>query len=239
MRSFPRMAYHGLKCAVKRDIVKEPKWRRRIPLGWIGLAIREIAPSPTVPNRGNYDHPGTNPLSMRYWEQTRGLIDHPGGTDPWLVELARHVVPLGHVGVVKSFEQVLDHPAIEGSLYFTASSNWGRPYILPAGVTVRWLWRLDEYNGTSPPWISTLNPAPQDYPGISHWDCPNMEDIWFPAGSPPSQNFHLLTTGGYCLRVLALIETTSDYALSVSAKIRGFDVGQYGLTSQLAIRSLW
>lgn len=239
MRDFPIDAHRGLTVAISKGIAREPRWRARLNSAWLTSVIEAELPIPAFPDRQRFDFADRNPLSMRTWENTRGLIAHPGGTDPWLVELARQPVEFNTLSVVKSFEQVLEHADIEDPIHFSQSGNWGRPFIFPVGLAIRWYFRLSPYNGASPPWINVFNPAPQDWPGEPHFDISEMQDLWFPAGSPPTQSFHMLIGGGYLLRILALVELDAEYDLSIAAKIRGYSVGAYGVSSQLAIRSLW
>jgi hypothetical protein len=74
---------------------------------------------------------------------------------------------------------------------------------------------------------------------VAHFDISEMRDLWFPAASSSSQNFHLTVGSRYRLRVVAIVERDAEYALEIAAKIRGFELSSFDTTSLLAIRAIW
>lgn len=228
---------------IKKNVVREPPWRSKLNVSFLRYSMalgRVVRPAPDTPFKLLYEKPEVNPLTQNYWEHTFDLQAHPGGVNPWLIELARVVVPEGYVGVLKSFEQVVEHEAIETPVHYSESGNWGRPFLIrDANVSLTWYFRLEHWTGFEPPQVNTVNPAPRDWPGVPHFEQPQMRDIWFPASSPASQNIHMTIGSGYLMRVLCLVELTAAYDLSISAKIRGFKMSAYNPSTLFAIRSVW
>lgn len=239
LRSWEKMRYDGFSRAIQNNAIKEPSWHRRLNNRFLTWVMTQPIPVlPELPNKRAYQTPEQNPLTQRYWENTRGLLEAPTGTVPWLVELARISIPDESVAIVKGFEQFID---VEGESPLTASADWGNPFILTQyGITVEWYFRLERNDGGEPAWINISSPTPRVYlPGEPHFDVHVYQDVWFPAGSPPSQNFHMTIGGRYRLRVLALVARTEQYDLKIAAKIRGFDLSNFDPNTLFAIRANW
>lgn len=239
MRNFEQLRYAMLNQAIRKNVIREPKWRSRINLGflaWANLQATRHAVAPTIFRQASYEHPELDPLTQRYWESTRGLLDAPAGIVPWVVELARISVQDGQIGICKSLEQVVIHPDLQSPSYYSTISSWGNPFVIPTTVGVTWHLRLERCDQGEPAWINASSPTPAILlPGEPHFDLPQITDLWFPAASPSGQNIHLCIGSRYRLRVIAVVTRTEEFALSVSAKIRGFSQGVY---SPYTLRSL-
>jgi hypothetical protein len=147
---------------------------------------------------------------------------------------------MASVGVCKSFEQFVYHPDIQDPAYFSISASWGNPFPLPSTVQIVWHFRLERAGTAEPPWINASSATPEALlPGVAHFDVPEMRDLWFPAASSSSQNFHVTIGSRYRLRVIAVVERDVEYALEIAAKIRGFELSSFDAMSQLAIRSIF
>ena len=239
LRNFERMRHGMFNRAIFGNVVKEPGWRSRLNTAFIRCAFAQPLVRSEIPRKLLFEKPEMNPATQRYWEHTYGLQTSPAGTDPWLVELARVTIPQAAVGIVKSFEQFVYHPDIAEPVYYSESGNWGNPHILPAAtVTIRWIFRLERDEAPEPAQLVYSGPNPE-LPGVPHYEQPDMTELWFPAASPPSQNFHLTIGGRYRFRVFALLEWTAEYSIGVSAKIRGFRMSPYDSLTLRPLRSVW
>lgn len=243
LRSFEGLRQSMLAAAIRKNVVREPTWRARMNNQFVRWAMsQQVIRLPEIPRKRLYENPEQNPLTQKSWENTHpdGLLTAPAGTVPWIVELARISVPQDYVGVCKSFEQVLIHPDIQDPITFSLSGNWGNPFLLPAGVTVTWHFRVERSDQGEPGWINASSPTPLVLlPGEPHFDVSEMQDLWFGASSPPSQNFHMTIGSRYRMRVLAIVERDDEYAIQIAAKIRGFTLSCYDPMTLLAIRSIW
>jgi hypothetical protein len=240
MRAFERLRHSGLKYAIESNVINEPRWRSRLNNGYLRWAMSRFPSYSPIQNKAIFERPEQSPLSQHYWEQTEGLIAAPANLIPWVVELARIHVPDSWVGVMKSFEQVLIHVDVQNPIYFSQSGQWGNPFNLPATVQVRWHFRVERDDFGEPPLVNGSSLAPETLlPGNPHPDFPWADDLWFPAAAPPSQNIHLIIGSGQRLRIVAVVQRTVLYDLSIAAKIRGFRQSAYHPMTQLAIRSIW
>jgi hypothetical protein len=239
LRNFERMRHGMFSRAIIKNVVKEPAWRARLNTAFIHFACAQPPVKSDIPFKRLYEKPEMNPATQRYWEHTYGLQTSPAGTDPWLIELARVNIPQSLVGIVKSLEQFVFHPDIQGNTFYSASANWGNPHVLPlATVTIRWLFRLERGDTPEPPQLnySGTNPI---VPGEPHFELPEMTELWFPSASPVSQNFHLTIGGRYRLRLFALLEWTAEFSLGISAKMRGFRLSPFDKLTLKPLRSVW
>lgn len=239
IRSFEKLRHGWFSDAINLNVVKEPVWRARLNNAFLCWAFRQPVPRPAIPDRLGYEHPDQNPRTQRYWENRPILYESPAGTDPWLIELARVTIPYASIGILKSFEQVVILTD-EGEFCFSGSANWGHPFVLPDWLTITWHFRLERVTGTEPALInqSGLN-VEALLPGEPHFDLAIMDNIWFPASSPASQNIHLTIGGRYRFRVLALVERDEEYTISIAAKIRGFRLSAFDAFTVLPVRSIW
>jgi hypothetical protein len=244
IRSFDMATHTLFRRTIDRNVVKEPPWMAKLNNRFFVDAMwRAAHPNMTSPfadrgairNKRAYQAPHQSPLTQKYWESTLDLKTHPGGTDPWLVELARVDIQWDEVGVIKGFQQYL----VNEVTHYSESANWGRPFVPPTEASLTWYFRVESITGPTPPAISLLNPGPQDWPGAPHQEFPQCRDLWFPACSPASQNFHLTVGPGNRLRVLALVDLVTDVDIEISAKISGYRMSLYAAETLLAIRALW
>jgi hypothetical protein len=238
LRNFEGLRHDMFARAIRSNVVIEPRWRRRIHNRFFRFATDHELVKPTTLSQGLFEHPELNPLTHRYWESTPNLYAAPAGIIPWVIELARVSIQDAQVGVCKSLEQVVIHPDIQSPQYYSTIASWGNPFVLPDLLTITWYFRLERCDTPEPPVINVSSPTPQVFlPGEPHFDLPQITDLWFPAASPPGQNIHLTIGSRYRLRVVAIVERTQEFAVSISAKIRGFSVGVYSDHTLRSIRS--
>ncbi|MDD3380026.1 MAG: hypothetical protein PHD68_02260 [Rugosibacter sp.] len=196
--------------------------------------------SQLIEGKGGYDRPEANPATQHYFENTQGLIAAPAGVAPWVVELARVVIPESWVGVIKSFEEVAIHEDVASPLYFSRSDSWGNPFVIPSTVTVRFHIRIERCDAGEPAYINAVAPVPEILlPGEAHPDWPWTDDLWFPAASAVGQNIHVTVGSGYRMRVIAIVRRTVAYDVSLAVRIRGFRQSAYDPMTKLALRSIW
>ena len=240
IRNFDKLRHDGFARAIKKNVVKEPSWRARLNNRFIQWALSQPLEKPTVPARQLYELPELNPRTLHYWQNRPILYSAPAGTDPWLIELARVVIPSENIGILKSLEQVVVHPDLQNPNYFSISGQWGNPFPFPAGLIITWHLRLERVTGTEPALINQSGVGVQALlPGEPHFELPEFDNLWFPASSPASQNIHLTIGGRYRLRVLALVERADEYDLSIACKIRGFRLSPYDKFTLFPLRALW
>lgn len=193
-------------------------------LDWVESEYESTGASRTV----QHDSIGLSPLTVHHREHTYGLRTHPGQSapySPWTVELARFDVPLGHVGLVKGFQQYLAHIGDPNYVY-TLSDRWGAPgaWSLPSGgvsETGEWYLRLSRLKNAGGIFES-FTPLIWPLPGMPYTHNPVFRDLWYPAGSGPSQNVHLVVPGGYTMRLIYSTPAQDDYRLQVAGHLKGF-----------------
>lgn len=144
----------------------------------------------------------------------------------WLVELARWAVSDQDFGIVKSFEQYLSFPTVQGPRdVYTKSANWGDPYAFPATAGhVQWYFRLSPVSTVQTnAWINVTGPSAiaDNIPGEPYTDLPKTADLWYPASSSSGANIHLPVPGGFVLRVFLLAPAMSAGGLSAACKLSG------------------
>lgn len=232
LRNFDRMRHGFFSRAIIKNVVKEPAWRAQLNTGFIRYATSQPLVRPDIPNKLLYEKPENNPVTQRYWEHTFGQQTLPAAAT-WLIELARVSIPETYTGIVKSLEQCV---STEQDVY-TDSSNWGNPHALPGAITIRWLFRLERSDTPEPAQLVYSGPNPI-VPGEPHFELQEITELWYPAASAVSQNFHLTIGGRYRLRLFALVENASP-PLFVSARIRGFRLSAYDNYTLLPLRSVW
>lgn len=240
-----RQSCELLRRAITQEVISVTlpavaKWR-----GWgddmLAKCIQNVSrkwkslssPSPWLGQQSSWQLPQT-----RRYQQSRfpseNPVTHASSTLDWMVELARWPVPIGSVGVVKSFEQFVGE---EQSVY-TTSNNWGNPY--PLTMNIRWFFRLSPIDSLSEPWIDVTGggAVPQYLPGLPYNDLPFTDDLWFPAGSCSSANIHLPVPGGYSLRIVAIV-TAPDFDIRIAAKICGSVQSETNKDAQFVLRTSW
>lgn len=241
IRNFEKLRHAYFERTIGKSVMREPRWHSRLNDAFLNWAMRVKAPdSDVIPGQAHYERSSDNPLTQNYFESTIGLVTHPGGIDPWLVELARLTVPASKVAVVKSFEQVFIHSDVEGDTVFSASNLWGNPFSVSSVAAIddiEWLWRIEKTEGAVAPFVNLTNPV--QVPGIPHPEIASMHDLWFPAASSPSQNIHITIGGGMTLRLFSLVRLNAAYDIQIAAKVRGFHVSEFDAMTKLAIRSIW
>lgn len=240
MRSWEKLRYGWYRTAIEKNVIREPRWRSRLNNRFFLWAMSGCHYGRN--SRLPFEKPEQNPLTQRYWENTHpdSPLTAPAGVVPWVVELCRTSVPMASVAICKSFEQFVYHPDLQSPSHFSISSSWGNPFPLPATVRITWHFRIERSGTGEPVWINASSPTPAVLlPGVAHSDIAEVRDLWFPAASSSSQNFHLTIGSRYRLRVIAVVERDVEYELELAAKIRGFRLSSFDAMSLLAIRSIW
>lgn len=197
-------------------------------IDWAARAFEEKQ----VPNLVQRESSGASPESIHFRAHSFDRQVHDGtiGTTlalaEWQVELARFEVPLGHVGVIKGFEQYLAQSDIaQGDLVYTQNSRWGIPgpwYSAAGGLSDIGVWnfRLRKINRRAVPHFVHYGPL-FALPDLPYTDFPQETLLWWPAGSAASQNIHLLIPPGYMLRVI-YVSPEQDVRLDVACKLKGY-----------------
>jgi len=241
VRNFEKMRHGMFSRVIRENIVAEPRWHSRINTAFIRWAVSQPRVTSDIRSKQFFEKPESNPHTLLSWENTVGLVSAPAGVVPWLVELSRIAIPESNVGVLKSLEQYVFHDDVQNPAVYSISGNWGNPFVLAStALTVTWFFRLERVTGNEPAWInvSTLTPR-SALPGEPGFEIPEMRDLWFPAGSPASQNVHMTIGGRYRLRVLALVERSADFSMAIACKIRGFRLSAFDDLTLLPIRAIW
>lgn len=238
MRAFERLRHDMFSRVISKNVVPEPAWRARLNNSFIQWAMGQPLTRSEIPCKNEFERPEVNPRTQRYVEHTYGLQTSPAGGDPWMIELARLTIPSANTAIVKSFEQVVLQAGEETDVY-SESQNWGNPFILPDGFNVAWHFRLERGDNPEPVQlnVSGVNPV---LPGEPHFEVSQMNDLWFPASSPASQNIHWTIGGRYRFRVIAIVTWPVAYEeVSIAAKVRGFRLSSFDRFTILPIRSNW
>lgn len=165
----------------------------------------------------------------------------------WLVELARWTVPFGYFGVVKSYEQYLSVPAVQGGEnVLSASGRWGDPF--PLGITsaapiLRWYLRLSPIQSAlGLAWFEAAGAGaiPDRLPGTPYTDLDSTSGLWYPASSPAAHNIHLPVPGGYVLRAFLLAGAqAADAPLSAYLRLTGTIQAETNDSAQQVARESW
>jgi hypothetical protein len=198
---------------------------------WQGLP----APSPWLGQQSTWQLPQTRRYQQSRFPPGAHPITIPDPTQNWMVELSRWPVPIGSIGVIKSFEQYVS----QDQSVHSSSGNWGNPY--PMATNIRWYFRLSPINDVGGgPWINTTGggAVPQYLPGLPYDDLSYTDDIWFPAGSSSSANIHLPVPGGYYLRVVCIVDAPGT-AVSLSARLSGSVQAEANKDAQYVLRTSW
>lgn len=218
------------------DPTPAPDWVR----SFVGTHWFNFLQAPTVspshyPAQADYESPLFHPQALRYLFSTRGRVIHPSqeNFEPWRVELARFSVPRGYVGIVHSFEQYVAAAGLAG--WETQTQN---PFAdEDAGVSGTWIFCLSNFDGTTLPWLSVINPPPER-PGQHYSDMPEFSGIWYPPGSDASQNIRLTVPGGFTLRVFWQCDAL-DVRPAVAAALKGSLQGLYAQRGLDVTRGQW
>ena len=243
MRSYFKEVGDGFRAALSHGVVKEPSWRSRCNNAFVDWATSQIPPNESVKYQKGYEVSDQNPLTQRYFENTRGRVTYydEAPSVAYYFEVAKKAVPPGFVGVVKSFQQYFAHVEIATTTVYSESDFWGDPFAIERdlGWIPRWHFRIENYDGSEPAWI-TAPVVGTVLPGIAHSDLAFSDGLGFPWVSPGAENIHLLIPGGKRLRVIVEVPALeSDLNIEVGGAIRGYTIGDYGYQTLLAIRSNW
>jgi len=243
MRDFFKEVGDGFRAALSHGVVKEPSWRSRCNNAFIDWATSQIPPDESVRYQKGYEVSDQNPLTQRYFENTRGRVAYFDAAPAagYYFEVAKKSVPPGYIGIVKSFQQYFAFRALGATMIYSESDYWGDPFALERtfGWIPRWHFRLENYDGSDPGWL-TAPVIGNNLPGIAHPDIAYTDGVAFPWSSPASENIHLLIGGGKRLRVIVEVPALiGDLDVEVAGALRGYTIGDYGYQTLLAIRSNW
>lgn len=193
-------------------LVRDPKWRqtRQNPEQF------ELSPSSQ---------------SLR-WQESYRMVTQPR-TDYYAAEVARFAVPKGEVGFVQHLEQVVND--IAGNYYPTNQEYWGSPEFGLSDVdNIRWVLKLDYYNGTLPPWYAAVNTVPIPYssmPGYPFTDLSEVRALWYPAHC--NRRLRLIVPGNRVLRLIVYTPPTTTYTWRLGGRLAGYTQATFQ-TSALA-----
>lgn len=201
-------------------------------------------------NTQGFQDAGISPLSIHYREHWYARQIHPDVAAPfrdWSVELARFYVPTGHVGIIKAIEQYLAHQELlaDPAFVYTQQSRWGIPGPWHTGNANElpnvgtWHFRVQTINRSEPQW-NVVGANARALPSISYTDYPMDDGLFFPAGSPSSQNVHLIVPANTMIRLIWHQAARATGArVEVAAKVRGFIQSDRSAESQLNVRTNW
>jgi len=199
---------------------------------------KTLVPSPWLHQQASWQLPTTR----RYQQSTAPPVQpivQPIAASPWMVEVARFPVSGGSVGIIKSFEQFLSSPGlVTPTIHSIAAAN-GNPFPV-AGIS--WYFRLSDIERLAQPWINVqgVSAIPEYLPGIPYSDLSSTDDLWFPACSSASTNFHLPIPGGQILRLFFLCGAQDEESpLTVSAKLAGTTQVETNPDAQYVVRTTW
>ena len=217
-------------------LAHETAWTRDDPTpcpdwvaGLLGRNVRNFIGSSIpgythIPNQADYESALYHPHAVRFHFSTRNRQVHPGLVAPfapWRIELARFDVPVGYVGIIRSFGQYLAFNGLPG---WTPVNAPGNPFAdTDAGIPGNWIFRLSPFDGTTLPWLSILNPIPE-LPGGHYPDGPGGGGIWFPTGSDAETTVRCTVPGGHSLRVFwecAAVNVQPAAAAVLKGQIQG------------------
>jgi hypothetical protein len=237
MRNFLRDSLVGFRNALEKGVATEPPWHIRANNQWVIEMMSSQASAPAFPMYSSFEQAEQQPGNLLHWEHTYGLQLHPGGApyQPWTIELARVSCGQSETAVIKSFEQFYQIPREEQEIP-CCPPWWGNPFLLwPAHI--RWHFRVQPYTGDAiPQWSIVAGTG--ELPGDPHRETPVFEDLWFPAGSPASQNIHITVGSRQLLRVLGEVPA-ADVQPAIAAKIRGFRFRAFAPASVAALKTIW
>jgi hypothetical protein len=201
-------------------------------------------------NTQGFQNAGISPLSLHYREHWYGRQVHPEAAAPfqeWSIELTRFYVPEGQVGVIKAIEMYLAHQELlaDPSFVYTQQSRWGIPGPWHTGNANElpdvgtWHFRAQNLDRTVAQW-NVLGPNARALPSISYLDHPMDNGLFFPAGSPSSQNVHLIVPANTMIRLIwHQAARAAGARVEVAAKLRGYIQSDRSTESQLNVRTNW
>jgi hypothetical protein len=230
MFTFPSplaQAREGIKRAFESGRAFEPYWSTQMNTRFLGWANQK-SESVTQSKQTDYQGVWSNSKTARYRESHLGFFTHPDITRNWRIEVARFPVEDGKIGVIRAFEQFLTIDSV------VVSQQWGNPNV---GFG-RWIFRLDNYTGVTPPQVNQLSPFPM-LPGIVYSDFSNDTGLWYPAGSPSANNVRFLVPQKYQLRVFWESGVGYNEPPTVGAKLRGSLQSVYADSTIQNIRGSW
>ena len=233
MRDFTHDQIVGFRRSFTAGVVREPRWHAEASQSWATMAALCHPRQPSIPAYPSFEQSAQQPGTLVHWEQSFALQTHPGPAPYglWVIEVARHGCGDSETAVIKSFEQVY---RLERETELSCPW-WGDPYRLWPD-RIRWHFRTESWTGAFIPQWQALGAV--DLPGDPHRETPVFDDLWFPAGSPTSQNIHVTIGSRTILRVLAEVPASSSIPY-VAAKIRGFGFRAFAPVNIPALKTIW
>ena len=242
------MSYYQSSNNVLRSAIRDSVINPTLPAiqkwGDGNIILRKLMDTVEKQARGRVNSPWLGKQSSWQLPQTRRFqqsrapsetpLVQPVPGSPWMVELARYPVPVGSVGVIKSFEQYLS----QDQTVFSTSDQWGNPF---PTVDVRWFLRLSQVHRIGSPWINVSGAsAIVDYlPGNPYDDLAETNGLWFPAGSSTSANIHLPIPGGQFLRLIAILPSAAGEPVNIFGRLYGSTQLELNDEAQEMLRLSW
>lgn len=153
-------------------------------------------------------------------------------------EVARFVVPWGHVGFIEYIEQVLND--VDGNYYPTNMEYWGSPQAVLAEVeNIRWWLKVDYFNGALPTQFVYTDPAvfgAEVAPGMPYSDMAEVDSIWYPAHN--NKRLKLMIPGGRMLRFYYYSPPLIDFEWKVRGRLTGYTQSIFSTESMVNARRL-
>lgn len=138
-------------------------------------------------------------------------------------EVARIIVPQGHIGFLQSIEQVLLDQ--DGNYYATSNEYWGSPYsVLPDVANSRWYITtqpLDAFDGAqfNNQALATFDPY-RDLPGSPYSEKFEINGLWYPAHAPTSKIDNWIIPQQTVLRLFFYTPPTVNFKWSAAGRLR-------------------
>lgn len=191
--------------------------------------ISNVAGSPALVQNPNQFEPFEHPDSRRYQVSSFGPFTNVDTESYYVAEVARFVVPDGHLGVLKSLEQTLHDSG--GAIYPTNQEYWGSPYSVNADINQnRWYLTIDYFDGTQPdPYVALAAGAIliEHLPGMPYPELNTINGLWYPANCPTSFDLSWIVPSQRVLRFFWVCPPTTNYEWTGGGRLTGFTQSAY------------
>jgi hypothetical protein len=144
-------------------------------------------------------------------------------TTRMVCEVARIIVPQGHIGFLQNIEQTLHDAA--GNYYATSNQYWGSPYSVDPDVAgCRWYLttqHFDSFDGAqfNNQALAAFDPY-RDLPGSPYSEKFEINGIWYPAHAPTSKIDNWLIPQQTVLRLFFYTPPTSNFQWVAGGRLR-------------------
>jgi hypothetical protein len=195
------------------------------------------SPQATDPQNPHTAELWQSPQSQRWQESVLGVVEQPD-TENWFAgEIARFVVPKGHVGFVRVLDQVLND--VQGNYYPSNREYWGSPHFVIADVDdCRWYLTLDYFDGLQPPpyiYASAVPFLSDILPGEPYPDLHEIPGLWYPAHGPRDA-LKLICPGNRMLRLFFYTPPTTVYRWQALGRLAGYVQSTYNRDAETNAR---